>query len=342
MSSPMTMDRIPSSPPSIAPVQAGTKRPLFSVMIPTYNCSDYLREALLSVLSQDPGADRMQIEVVDDYSTDADVRALVEEIGKGRVGYYRQERNVGSLRNFETCLNRSTGEWVHLLHGDDLVKPGFYNEIESMFGQFPDAGAAFTGYLHIDERGEVLYPNDPLSERPCIIENWLSLIAEGQRVQTPAMVVKRSVYEHLGSFFAFHYGEDWEMWVRIAAHYPVAHSPRHLAKYRVHKKNITSNYFCSGQSIRDIEKAIEIVKDYLPADKREELYERAKRHYSRYFARTSDMVYHSYHFPQQALAQAKSAFQMDKNPTTLYFVCKMYMKLLIRYRFKDMRQPAFS
>jgi glycosyltransferase involved in cell wall biosynthesis len=286
----------------------------------------------------------MQIEVVDDHSTDEDVRAVVEEMGKGRVGFFRQARNVGSLRNFETCLNRSRGQWIHLLHGDDLVKPGFYDEIELLFKQFPEAGAAFTGYLHVDERTQVLSPNDALSERPCIIKDWLNVIAVGQRVQTPAMVVKRSVYEHLGSFFAFHYGEDWEMWVRIAAHYPVAHSPRHLAKYRIHRNNITSNYFCSGQSIRDIEKAIEIVKDYLPADKRAQLYERAKRHYSRYFAKTSDLVYNNYHCPQQALAQAKSAFQMDKNPTTLYFVLKMYLKLLLRYRFKDMRHqhPAFS
>jgi hypothetical protein len=225
------------------------------------------------------------------------------------------------------------------LHGDDLVKPGFYKEIESLFQQYPGAGAAFTGFLHVDERGDVLYPNDELSERPCIIEDWLSVIAEGQRVQTPAMVVKRSVYEHLGSFFAFHYGEDWEMWVRIAAHYPVAHSPRHLAKYRVHGSNITHDYFCSGQNIRDIGKAIEIVREYLPKDKREVLYERAKRHYSRYFARTADMVYHGYHHPQQAFEQAKSAFQMDRNITTLFFVCKIYMKLLIRYRFKDMQEP---
>lgn len=338
----MSIERIPLVPPTISPVSPGDKRPLFSVMIPTYNCTNYLREALISVLAQDPGPDRMQIEVVDDCSTDADVQALVEELGKGRIGYFRQQRNVGSLRNFETCLNRSRGEWIHLLHGDDLVKPGFYQEIESLFQRYPEAGAAFTGYLHVNEQTEVLYPNDPLSDRPCVIEDWLSVIASSQRVQPPAMVVKRKVYERLGSFFAFHYGEDWEMWVRIAAYYPVAHSPRHLAKYRVHRKNITSNYFCSGQNIRDIEKAIEIVQDYLPEDKRAVLYERAKRHYSRYFARTSDMVYHGYHHPQQALAQAKRAFQMDMNPTTIYFVCKMYMKLLFRYRFKDMEQPAFS
>jgi glycosyltransferase involved in cell wall biosynthesis len=313
-------------------------------MIPTYNCTDYLREAIVSVLVQDPGPDKMQIMVVDDYSTDADVRALVQELGRGRVGYYRQARNVGSLRNFETCLNLSTGEWVHLLHGDDLVKPGFYNEIESLFKKFPEAGAAFTGFLHVNERTEVMFPNDELSERPGIIDDWLSVIAVGQRVQTPAMVVKRCVYERLGGFFAFHYAEDWEMWVRIAAHYPVAHSPRHLAKYRIHSRNITSDYFCSGQSIRDVERAIEIVQEYLPEDKRTVLHDRALRHYSHYFAKTADMVYHRYQHPHQALAQAIGAYHMDRNATTLFWVCKMYMKLLFRYRFRDMQEPepAFS
>ena len=53
----------------ILPVPEGTPRPVWSVMIPTYNCAKYLRETLVSVLAQDPGPEQMQIEVVDDYST---------------------------------------------------------------------------------------------------------------------------------------------------------------------------------------------------------------------------------------------------------------------------------
>ncbi len=334
----MDSDRIPATPPYIAPVKDQLDRPLLSVMIPSYNCSNYLRETLISVLAQDMGPAVMQIEVVDDHSTDTDVEALVKEIGKGRVSFFQQKQNVGSLRNFETCINRSRGHLVHLLHGDDMVKPGFYKEIQALFEQFPEAGAAFTGYLHIDEYGNILYPNDPLSDRPAVLRNWFNMIAEGQRVQPPAIVVKRSVYEHLGSFFAFHYGEDWEMWVRISAHYPVAHSPRHLAKYRIHQENISSQYFVTGQNVRDVAKAIEIVKNYLPEGQRRQLNLKAKRHYSRYFARTSDIVYHRYANPRQAFYQAKSAFQLDINPTTIFFLLKMYIKRLIRYRFKQMHQ----
>ncbi|HEX4850834.1 MAG TPA: glycosyltransferase, partial [Puia sp.] len=221
-------DRIPDTPPIIAPVPENVNRPQWSVMIPSYNCSNYLEDAIKSVVVQDKGPEKMQIEVVDDASTDANIEELVKRVGQGRVSFYRQEKNRGSLRNFETCINRSRGNWLHILHGDDMVKPGFYDEIESLFRQFPEAGAAFTGFTHIDSCNNFLYDNNPIQDEPGIIKDWLFEIARSQKVQPPAIVVKRYVYEQLGGFFGVHYGEDWEMWVRIAAHFPVAHSPRQL------------------------------------------------------------------------------------------------------------------
>src|SRR5580704_11221966 len=133
-------NRIPQKPPEISPVPDYIRRPLWSVMIPAYNCSQYLTDNILSVLAQDPGPDHMQIEVVDDCSTDTDVEFLVQEIGKGRVSYFRQQENVGSLRNFETCINRATGRYIHLLHGDDQVLIGFYAEIENLYKAYPVSG----------------------------------------------------------------------------------------------------------------------------------------------------------------------------------------------------------
>src|SRR6476469_290020 len=115
--------RIPETPPVIYKVQDQKDRPLWSVMIPTYNCTKYLRQTLESVLCQDQGPGKMQIEVVDDYSSDGDVAAVVQEVGRGRVSFFQQKENKGHIRNFETCINRSEGHLMHLLHGDDLVKP---------------------------------------------------------------------------------------------------------------------------------------------------------------------------------------------------------------------------
>ena len=328
-------DRIPDTPPLIAPVDRHVARPLWSVMIPSYNCSRYLGDTIQSVLMQDQGPAKMQIEVIDDHSTDADIEALVKDIGKGRVGFFRQEKNRGSLRNFETCLNRSKGRWIHLLHGDDLVRPGFYEEIESLFNKFPEAGAAFTGFTDIDANGKLLYSNKKILDQPGIIYDWLLEIARSQKIQPPSIVVKRNVYEQLGGFFGVHYGEDWEMWVRIAANFPVAHSPKHLALYRIHSNNITSRSFLSGQSITDINKVIDIIQEYLPEEEKKSVRNYAKRHFSKYFARMSDKIYHDHKHPQIAIRQAERALKMDLNNTTLFFLLKMYIKRLIRYEHKN-------
>jgi glycosyltransferase involved in cell wall biosynthesis len=313
-------DRIPASPPVIKPIDAAAPRPLFSVMIPSYNCLPYLKKTIESVLVQDPGDEKMQIEVVDDCSRDGDVKKLVDEVGKGRVQFFQQSQNRGSLRNFETCLNRATGQYIHLLHGDDLVKPGFYNEIETLFSTYPAAGAAITNFNWIDENEQESKPNRQLRSEPGLLDNWLYRIASRQLLQPPAIVVKRAVYEKLGSFFAVHYGEDWEMWIRIAARYDVAYSPKCLATYRGgHSTNISSQAVRSGQNIRDLKKVINIVQDYLPAEKRRELKNEALRNFSNSFAKSAYRVYTKKGTTETAVQLARGALRLHVNPRTLYW-----------------------
>src|SRR3546814_10332456 len=85
------------------------------------------------------------------------------------------------------------------------------------------------------------------------------------------------------------------MWLRIAAHYPVAYSPRFSAHYRVHGSNITTNSILSGQNIKDIQKVIKIINNYLPKHQRRKLRNAAKRNFSGYFASLSDRLYHDQH-----------------------------------------------
>jgi glycosyltransferase involved in cell wall biosynthesis len=223
----MPVDRIPLSPPVIQPLPAGINRPRWSVMIPVYNCATYLKETLTAVLQQALPQEEMQIEVVDDCSTDVDVAALVADMSGGRVRYFRQPHNVGSLRNFETCINRATGHLIHILHGDDLVKPGYYASIQRLFDRFPEIGAAFCRYAYVGESSKPLYLRDPEMDTAGILDNWLLRLAQRQRLQYCTVTVKREVYERLGSFYGVDYGEDWEMWMRIACHYPVAYEPEY-------------------------------------------------------------------------------------------------------------------
>src|SRR5438309_6925951 len=93
-----------------APVNGTAPRPFWSVMVPTYNRTDLLLRTLGSLLAQDPGPEQMQIEVVDNASTEVDVPSLIAQVdGKGRIGYFRQHKNIGAFRNFHTCIDRARG-----------------------------------------------------------------------------------------------------------------------------------------------------------------------------------------------------------------------------------------
>ena len=112
--------------PKIAPITQSDLRPFWSVMIPTYNCAEYLGQTLQSVLAQGLGPDLMHIEVVDDCSNKDDPEAVVNAVGRGRVEFHRKPKNAGAIANFNTCLERSRGRYVHILHGDDTVLNGYY------------------------------------------------------------------------------------------------------------------------------------------------------------------------------------------------------------------------
>ena len=266
----------------IPPVSYNTERPIWSVMIPTYNCANYLRETLASVLAQDPGSDMMQIEVVDDRSTQDDPQAVVEELGGDRVGFYQQQKNVGHIRNFETCLQRSRGKLIHLLHGDDCVRDGFYRQLQRGFDENPSIGAAFCRHMFMDEEGHWSYISDLEQLESGILSNWLEQIVLRQRIQTPSIVVRREVYEQLGGFdrrFSC-WGEDWEMWVRIAAHYPVWYEVEPLALYRTRSTSLSGNSVRTGKNIQDIRKAIEMVREYLPKERAKQLTQKTLTHYA--------------------------------------------------------------
>ena len=248
----------------IPPRSEGETRPIWSVMIPTYNCAEYLKQTLMSILTQDPGPDVMQIQVVDDYSTKDDPKSVVEEIGQGRVEFYQQPQNVGFIRNFETCLQNSRGYLIHQLHGDDCVRQGFYQKMQHLFEKEHKIGAAFCRAIYTDESGHWQSLSRLEQSTSGILDNWLETIVAGQCVATPSIVVRREVYETLGGFDRriVCSGEDWEMWVRLAAHYAVAYEPEPLAIYRF--KPI-EGLPCqkTQQIIKDMRVASEIIRTYL-------------------------------------------------------------------------------
>lgn len=314
--------------PIIQTISSTAQRPLWSVMIPVYNCLSFLPQTLESVLIQGLSEKEMEIIVVDDCSTDGDVQKLVEEIGMGRIQYVRQATNVGSLKNFETCLNTSCGHLIHLLHGDDFVLEGYYQKMTALFQSFPHAGAAYCNFLYVDQDNNFVGYETKEQASDGLLENRLLKIAQRQRMQYCAVTVRREVYEKLGGFYGVHYGEDWEMWARIAVVYPLAYTPQPLACYRRHQNSISGQYLHTGQNIKDIKWVIEKIQHYLPKEQRTAAKKSALRFYARYTMAMAFSVWKRTRNKAATLGQVKQAFGLYKEPYLLWRLLWLRIKML--------------
>jgi len=301
------------------PVNPSEKRPLWSVMIPVYNNTSFLSQLLERVLSQYKDSDQMEIFVIDDCSVSGDPESVVYKFGKGIVKYFRQPQNVGHSKNYDTCIKKAKGKYIHILHQDDLIREGFYARMEKSFNDNPDIGAAFCRHIFIDEKGNWLWISELEKEEDGILDNWLMKIAEKQRIQYASMVVKRKVYEDLGGFVNKETagegwemaGEDWEMWVRIAAKYRVGYVTEPLAEYRIHRASMTSSLAKSGQNVKDIHRIIDIFSQYIPEDKKDLVKKSAAKHYANYTFENSKKILQDTDDPAAAEAQLNEALKLD-------------------------------
>jgi glycosyltransferase involved in cell wall biosynthesis len=250
--------------PNIAQRPEGT--PFYwSVMIPCYNPrADYLEETLRSVLEQDPGEAVMQIAVIDDASPDGSPEELVRKIAGSRITVERGEKNLGLAGIWNRCIERAQGRWVHVLHQDDLVKPGFYEAMKAG-AESPEApGLLYCRQEFIDENGKHKRYSLPDAEKRGCLPDALPRLARAQSIQTPSVVVRRSVFESVGGFRPdLCFTLDWEMWCRIARTFPVWYEPEVLASYRVHSAAETSRLTLSGEDVADVRKCIEIITSYV-------------------------------------------------------------------------------
>ena len=286
-------------------------------MIPAFNAGRTLAETLASVLAQDPGPTAMQVEVVDDCSTAEDLEPLVRRAGRGRVGFHRQPRNLGVSGNLTECIRRARGELVHLLHADDLVRPGFYERMERAFAAEPSIGAAYCRHSFIDATGRELSISAAERSQNGVLENAAERLAEEQRIMTPAMTVRRAVYEAVGGFDRrLICAEDWEMWVRIASRFPVWYEPEALACYRMHEESNTGRHLRSGEDMRYTALAIALFLEHLPDEVAARVGPRARRTYARAALRSAALLI-GRRDRIGGLAQIREALRLSRAPGVL-------------------------
>jgi nucleoside-diphosphate-sugar epimerase len=256
------------APGAVALCSGSTTEPYWSVMIPTRNRFDYLQRTLRAVLDQDPGAARMQIQVVDNSTGDHSAESIIQSLGGGRVEYFRQPSDVGMAQNWNSCIARARGQWVHVLHDDDYVADGFYRSLESALAQYPSARLAFVRTGIVDFAENLICVTGMARPSNGIVADWPLQVIQRNELRCPAVVVRRDAYAEVGGFsHEFVFCPDLEMWCRLAARYPVLHLPEILAFYRVHGAAETARLKLRGEVFNDLHRALGRMRKLIPPDR---------------------------------------------------------------------------
>ena len=232
------------------------------------------------------------------------------------------------------------------MHGDDCVKPGFYKKIGELLERFPEAGAAFCRYEVIDDKSNYFGEDSLLMNKDGIVDDFLLHQSQKQWVQYASVVVKRKVYEELGSFYAVTYGEDWEMWARIGKNHPVAYSPLLLSQYRMHFSSISSNSYRTGKNIKDVMQVLGLINQYLPADDRKKLLKSAVRNYAHWACRFTGYLWYRTNSSKLVTRQLIGIMKVHRDRyvlTTAGAILWQVTKSLLRYyKVLPQKQPKKS
>ena len=244
------------------------ERPFWSVVIPVVNRPEYFPECLASVLAQ--WTADMEIIVLDNGSEPAQWQ-IPQDLGRGIIRYYRFPQTVPLQQNWNTAVSLCRGKWIHLLHHDDYVLPGFYARFQASLASCPESvGAAFTGYENIDEERQVVFSQQyNLNNYRGIVADWIERIGVSCPLSPPSVIIRRKVYQHIGGYkLDLPYTCDWEFYKRTACFYDWWYEPGILAHYRQQTNSITIAENINGSSGAAHRRAIEISDSYLPVEYR--------------------------------------------------------------------------
>ncbi len=187
--------------------------PVVSVIIPTFNRCEWVREAIDSVLAQT--FQTVELIVVDDGSTDKTYDMLMSYRDLIRV-IRQSNRGVSAARNQGIAL--STGQYIALLDSDDLWLPQKLEIQVDFFLTNPEALICQTDEIWI--RNGVRVNPGKRHQKPSgmIFEPSLALCL----VSPSAVMMNRSLFDRVGLFNeSFPACEDYDMWLRIGCQYPI-------------------------------------------------------------------------------------------------------------------------
>ena len=195
--------------------------PKVSVIIPTYNRVAMLKEAVDSVLAQ--GFEDLELIVVDDGSTDGTSEEIKNYGGRVKLIQQPQNRGVSAARN--RGILQAKGKYIAFLDSDDLWVKGKLKIQVEFLDSNPQYPLCYTDEIWI-RRGKRVNPKLKHAKYSgWIFEKCLPLCT----ISPSSACMRKTLFAKVGLFDeALPVCEDYDLWLRITARFPVFLIPRKL------------------------------------------------------------------------------------------------------------------
>lgn len=201
-----------------------------SVIMNCHNCAKYLREALDSVYQQT--FKDYEIIFWDNKSTDNSAEIALS-YGEP-LRYFRGEEflPLGAARN--AAIEKARGEYLAFLDCDDIWLPGKLEKQVELLDSHEELGLVYSDCYLIDENGN-LEGDTLLNSSKLIRGNVFDKLFRSNFIPMPTVMIRRKTLAEVGIFNPkYEIAEEYDLWLRIAEHYPIDFTRDPLAKYRIH------------------------------------------------------------------------------------------------------------
>ncbi len=181
--------------------------PKIAVIIPAYNQSQYLSQAIQSVLDQT--FSDWEAVIVDDGSTDA-TRSVALSYPDSRLRYvYQENRGLSAARN--TGIRNSSAPNLSFLDSDDMFLPEKLTVLLAALEQSPELGLVAGQAVPVDENGKRV---GKVMDTP--LPDQAERLLLGNPLHVGSVLLRRSWQEQAGFFDeSLRSYEDWDMWLRL-------------------------------------------------------------------------------------------------------------------------------
>ena len=212
--------------------------PLVSVIVPTHNRCQLLRETVASVLAQTMRD--FELIIVSDGSTDG-TRTVIETIGDPRIVFVEQSPSGRPAVPRNRGLILARGKYIALCDDDDLWRVEKLAKQVALMERDPSLGLCYTNSVTLRNGRTGAQPRLKSGE---YVRDFNELLWRNY-ICNSSVVAPRRVFEAVGPFdeepllCPF---DDYEMWLRVAHRFPIAYIDEPLVVYRVHDSNIVSRF----------------------------------------------------------------------------------------------------